>query len=367
MGKIDNKIYYTYNDLTIKPGIISNIEHRSECIPFDSDGKLPLFTAPMNTVVSEYNFNLFEGNGIYAILPRTEPLETRKFYSQTDRWAAYSLKEFSDIFCNKKEKLSFTNKLKVLIDVANGHMSIIFDLARKAREIYGDDLLLMGGNIANPLTYKLYAEAGFDYVRVSIGTGSGCLSSSNTSIHVPIATLINDMYNLKNALRGENFEKMPYIIADGGIRNYRDIIKALALGADYVMVGSVFAKMLESAAPKISDAIGTVTNEMINSDDIRFENNQWMLGEDELGEIKATFYGMASREGQIALNGVKTKTSEGLKKMLKVEYTMDGWVTNFTDYLRSAMSYVGVKTLNEFREQSVLIVNSENAINAVNK
>ena len=367
MGNIKNRVYYTYNDLTIEPGVVSHIQHRSECIPWDDEGKLPLFTAPMNTVINKGNFDLFETNKIHAILPRTESLEDRIKYSTQGKWAAYSLNEFSDVFCNEDDKLPTEHKIKALIDVANGHMSIIFDLAKKAKKIYGDDLILMGGNIANPLTYELYAEAGFSYIRVSIGTGSGCLSSSNTSIHVPIATLINDMAAFKKELEGK-YDKLPCIIADGGIRNYRDIIKALALGADYVMCGSIFAKMLESAADKIPEfGVPRLTNEMINSDDLKYGNGRWMLGDEELGEIYATFYGMASREGQIALNGAKTKTSEGLKKSLRVEYTMSGWVRNMTDYLRSAMSYDGTKTLDEFREKAVLIVNSENAINAVNK
>ena len=86
-----------------------------------------------------------------------------------------------------------------------------------------------------------------------------------------------------------------------------------------------------------------------------------------LGAIYATFYGMASKDGQIALNGAKTKTSEGLMKQLLVSYTMDGWVSNFTDYLRSAMSYTGAKTLEGLKNGTTLIVNSENAINVVNK
>ena len=392
MGRIEQKIYYTYNDLTIQPGVISHIQHRSECIPWDDEGKLPLFTAPMNTVINKDNFDLFEANNIHAILPRTESLEDRIRYSTNGKWAAYSLNEFSDVFCNEDNKLPTDNKLKALIDVANGHMSIIFDLAKKAKSIYGDDLMLMGGNIANPMTYELYAEAGFWGVRVSIGTGSGCLSSSNTSIHVPIATLINDMSNVRNNIHGK-YDKIPHIIADGGIRNYRDVIKALALGADYVMVGSVFAKMLESAASKgmirgVSDRGKKIQLRfpIERYRDFSFRNDCWYAKytnefieelktkgrdaekdeEKAIGEINATFYGMASREGQIALNGAKTKTSEGLKKTLKVEYTMSGWVNNFTDYLRSAMSYVGVNTLDDFRKQAVLVVNSENAINAVN-
>ena len=338
MGLIENRMYYTYNDVTIVPSIVSNIEHRSECEPWDEHGMLPLFTAPMDTVISEDNFNLFEENHINAILPRTAPLDTRKFYSTKGRWAAYSLKEFSDVFCNEDDKLPTTHKLKALIDVANGHMQIMFDLAKKARYLYGDNLILMGGNIANPKAYEEYAKASFNFVRCGIGSGCGCLSTSNTGIHMPMASLINDIAKLKEEMV-DDYRNLPYIVADGGIRNYSDAIKALALGSDYVMVGSVFAKMLESAAPK---------------------------DKNENGELVATFYGMASRQGQIALNGAKTKTSEGLMKQLKVEYTMEGWTKNFIDYLRSAMSYVGAKTLDKFRD-SKLIINSENAIKAVNK
>ena len=53
MGLINEKVCYTYEDLTIKPCVVSNINHRIECVPFDKDGMLPLFAAPMDTVVNE--------------------------------------------------------------------------------------------------------------------------------------------------------------------------------------------------------------------------------------------------------------------------------------------------------------------------
>lgn len=340
MGLIENRIYYTYNDITIVPSVVSDIKHRSECEPWNEEGMLPLFTAPMDTVISEDNFNLFEENHINAILPRTAPLDTRKFYSTKGRWAAYSLKEFSDVFCNEDDKLPTTHKLKALIDVANGHMQIMFDLADKAKKIYGDDLLLMGGNIANPKAYEEYARHGFWGVRCGIGGGCGCITSSNLGIHYPIASLLTEIYRTKKEIV-DDYKNLPYIIADGGIRNYSDIIKAVGiLGADYVMIGSVFAKMAESAAPK----------------------------QEIDGETYATFYGMASREGQIAMNGQKTKTSEGVKKLLKVEYTMEGWTRNFIDYLRSAMSYTNCHNIKEFNPDNVDgIIISQNAVNAVNK
>lgn len=341
MTLIKDKIYYTYNDVTIVPTVVSDIKHRSECEPWNEDGMLPLFTAPMDTVVSESNFNLFEENHINAILPRTAPLDTRKFYSTNGKWAAYSLNEFSEVFCNEDNKLPTTHKLKALIDVANGHMSIIFELADKSKKIYGDDLLLMGGNIANPRTYEEYARHGFWGVRCGIGGGCGCITSSNLGIHYPIASLLTEIYRIKKEIV-DDYKNLPYIIADGGIRNYSDIIKAVGiLGADYVMVGSVFAKMLESAAPK--------------------DNN-------ENGELVATFYGMASKQGQIALNGAKTKTSEGIMKQLKVEYTMEGWIKNFIDYLRSAMSYTNCHNIKEFNPDNVDgIIISQEAQKSINK
>lgn len=207
----------------------------------------------------------------------------------------------------------------------------------------------------------------------------GCLSSSNTGIHMPMATLIDETVEVKKSLENKCFngeyKKLPKIIADGGIRNYRDIIKALALGADYVMIGSVFAKMLESAAPKTANSDEwsklPLNTELEELTDFRLENTGWRAKyngkEIYLGDIKATFYGMASKEGQIALSGAKTKTSEGIKKTLPVLYTMHGWTTNFMDYLRSAMSYLGVKNLNGFRDYANVIINSQNAVSAVNK
>ena len=59
MGKLtDNPLKYSYNDIMVKPAILSTIEHRAECNPFDENGMLPLFTAPMDSVVNKNNFEL---------------------------------------------------------------------------------------------------------------------------------------------------------------------------------------------------------------------------------------------------------------------------------------------------------------------
>jgi hypothetical protein len=85
-----------------------------------------------------------------------------------------------------------------------------------------------------------------------------------------------------------------------------------------------------------------------------------------LGDISATFYGMASRAGQIAMKGKKVHTSEGIERILPVTYTIGSWVENMVDYLRSAMSYTNSRTLDDFRNSDVVLV-SRNTRDSVNK
>ena len=142
------KTQYTYKDVTIVPSIVSHIEHREECNPYYEDGMLPLFTAPMDTVVNDKNFDLFEQNHINAILPRIEqyPIDVRVEYATKGKWAAFSLKEFEKIFCNEHKKLPTTHKIKALIDVANGHMDLIIELSKNAKAIYGKNIEIMAEN-----------------------------------------------------------------------------------------------------------------------------------------------------------------------------------------------------------------------------
>lgn len=171
------KIYYSYNDVMIKPAVISSISSRKECNPYkEIDGKkyLPIFTAPMSTVVNEKNYDLWEDNNIIPIMPRNINLVVRNNYAKSGRWAAFSLNEFYEMFCNPYGTNNSSVVWKPLIDIANGHMKIMYDYVKKAKEIHGDKIQIMVGNIANPETYKLCYEAGVDYVRVGIGGGSGC-------------------------------------------------------------------------------------------------------------------------------------------------------------------------------------------------
>ena len=372
-------IKYSYRDVTIVPAKVSEIEHRKDCNPFYPSGTLPLFTAPMDSVVGLENYELYEQHKIIPIIPRTVSLEQRLEVAKTGRWGAYSLDEFEKIFTVQNPGEGY----KALIDVANGHMKKLYTLVKKAKAL-NPNLTVMIGNIANPETYEECCKAGVDYVRCGIGSGECCITSSATKIHFPLASLISEIVEKKQSLQWSgSYKKFTKIIADGGVRGYSDAIVALALGADYVMIGSVFSKMLESSGQiffrykdyeKENDWYPLNWDIYFNryKSGKFYDFNEYWKGTSEIGdhwrpiELKKEIYGMASGKGQIAIGGKKTKTSEGIIKTIPIEYTMDSWTENFISYLRSAMSYTGAKDLNTFINKTTCIINSPLSVASVN-
>ena len=341
-----NNIKLDWNDISIVPQKISDISSRSEINEKHIGDMLPLFTAPMDTVIDESNVNIFREQRINICLPRNVKFKSgdseNYFYS-------YGLDEIIDKVNNDKSLPK-----KILIDIANGHMRKLLNISKRIKDKYGDSKVLMVGNIANPETYKEYCEIGVDFIRVGIGTGSSCTTSANVSINYPIASLIDECHKI--SLSYDNPTK---IIADGGFRNFSDIIKALAVGADYVMLGGVFNKCLESCSSsytKLEDDTfvekGYLTAKTI------FENGD---------NVYKYYRGMSTKEVQKSWNKKVLKTGEGITKYNLVEYTLEGWLENFSDYLKSAMSYTGCKTLEEFIGGPEVIQISQQAFNRFNK
>lgn len=362
-------IGYSYDDLSIIPDTISTIKSRSE-IKIDS---FNIFTAPMSTVVNENNLDLWIKNKIIPIIPRNISLEKRTEYIKKGYWVAIGLKEAEDLFIKEKIDISENIRYNICIDIANGHMEYLYDLCYNIKKNFFDlgyinNISIMTGNIANPDTYEYLCGINkchffelnkcniVDYIRVSIGSGSGCLTSSNLGIHYPIASLIDKCYQLKY---GFGDFCCPKIIADGGIKNYDNIIKAFALGADYVMIGGLFAGFFESAAEFVDE------NECYYAK----KDNASENAKRECIEYKQPykkFYGMSTKYAQ-KLIGKSNKTSEGKLKNIKVKYTIKQWSDNMDSYLRSALSYCGCHSLEEFIGNINLIVNSAAEQNAINK
>ena len=369
-----NSFKLSYDDISIVPEYITNINSRSECNIYDNNEMLPIFAAPMDTVICERNIIDFIKNKINVVIPRdiknlnniiTNDLIYRiKLGLQYNCFIAISMTEAMEIFVSNKDflhKNGFSDRdLKICIDLANGHMKSLLDLIKKIKNEF-NNVIIMSGNIANPATYKEFDKCGCDYVRVGIGGGSACLTSSNTGVYYPYFSLIDECQKIKKEIDGKC-----KIIADGNIRGYRDIQKAL-IRADYVMIGSLFNKAIESAGKttygnfywsinnhKILNPIKTLLyyGKEVNQFSAKLIN-EWKLGKFDLYK---QFYGMSTKIAQKAMNPKKLalKTSEGIVKTQKVEYSLDGWVKNECDYLRSAMSYTNSLTLNEYKESDYI-------------
>lgn len=321
---------FDFNDILIKPAPISTIDSRKEINPFHN-GFLPLITAPMDTVVDAKNRALYSTLNIMTCLPRGE--------KNLIGFESYSLDEIIKLY--KGESLRVDGMY--LIDIANGHMEKLLKYVFFIKTRF-PKITLMVGNVANPETYTKLSNAGADYVRIGIGNGGGCSTTVHTGIGFPMGSLIRETY-----LASMNLDKPAKIVADGGMQNYSDIIKALALGADYVMVGSIFNKSIESCGD----------NYLFKR--IKISQKCAELAYKYKIPVYKKFRGMSTKEVQKKWGKTTLTTSEGVVRMRKVEYTLEQWVNNFHDYLRSAMSYSNAIKLDEFIGVADIIKITDNA------
>jgi IMP dehydrogenase/GMP reductase len=342
---------FDFDDILTVPEIKTHVTSRYKDIELPD--KLPLFTAPMDTVVDLKNMNEFLKNGIHVTLPRTVKYEDIEDLP----YGVFVSMGFEDLdFYYRHNFEAFHESAHILIDVANGHMQKIIDYAREIKRLR-PDVVIMAGNIGNPLSYKHYAKYGcVDYIRIGIGNGNGCLTTKQSGIGYPMASLIKETALVKeDLLKNEKWHgNIPKIVADGGMKDYSDITKSLALGADYVMVGSIFNKAFESAAPNY--LYGVKLNKRIAK--YLFKKNF---------PIKKYFRGMSTKEAQKAMGKSTFKTSEGVTRFRKVEYYLKGWVENFEHYLRNAMSYVNAKSLDAYVGKPRICMISKNAYDRFNK
>ena len=377
---IQEKTFYSLQDISIMPACVTEINHRAECNPYNNDNKLPIFVAPMSSVIDLNNAKIFEFNKLNVVIPRTIDLEDRLNVCE-EYFIAVGLNEFENTILT----LNLENRkpIKICVDVANGHMKKLIDLCKYAKNRFRNKIIIMAGNVANPLVYYDYAYAGIDYIRLSIGSGSACTTAANAAIYTPMASLIDECVSIKKIVERDrnNYKSVPKIIADGGFNNYDDIIKALALGADYVMCGKIFAQCEEACGEKLQkflysdgtykylnhyDAIKAkeymnkanyFSNALSAKIDINKTSEPYPIT--AFNEIYRNYYGMSTKKAQKEMGKENLHTSEGIEKMVTVEYSLLGWIDNFIDYLRSAMSYCNATTLDAFKTAKIIkITNS---------
>ena len=181
----------------------------------------------------------------------------------------------------------------------------------------------MAGNIANPETYLEYCKAKIDFVRVGIGGGFGCTTSVKTGFHASLPYLLNRINILKERAKNEKGYDgfVTKVIADGGINDTSMINKALAMGADYVMIGSM-----------VANCYGV--------NPVDFPTN------DE--KTPNLYYGQSSESGQLDRFGYLKSAPEGIERYIYPSMVVEDLADNIETALRCGMSYANATTLDDF-------------------
>ena len=329
---------YSLDEVGLIPARISSVKHRGDVNPFTKKSSvLPVFVSPMTCIIDETNISKFLDNKFIPIVPvsaRWSFSERMGMAKRTSGWAAFTLEEFKNYYpvigglCKG-----------VLIDTANGQMAELFTLVKECKKVWGNSVKIMIGNIANPETYLDCCLAGVDYVRVGIGGGSGCTTSVQTGIHTSIPYILEGINKVKTYIRDyESSASLGFfnpkiaalkgfrtkVVADGGITSISRAIKALALGADYVMMGKLFAQC---------EDIATHLRYTYHFDGIKKE---------------ALYYGQSSEHGQLDRFGEVKSYPEGTELWIPVTTNLKDFSHAFESSLRSAMSYCNANTLEEF-------------------
>jgi len=206
----------------------------------------------------------------------------------------------------------------ILIDVAHGHhenVRLAIDNI-KAMSSYVD---VIAGNIATAEAAEDLCAWGADALRVGVGGGSLCTTRIKTGFGVPNVTCLQDIIAVS---------KVP-VIADGGIRTSGDISKALALGADTVMLGSLIAGTEEAPGSII----------------------------DKGGALYKRYRGAASLETKMA-HGQEARNVEGESTVIPYKGGVKYIVSDLLDGVRSALSYGGASDLQSFKPEIVQVTNS---------
>ncbi|MDD4020926.1 IMP dehydrogenase [Aminivibrio sp.] len=214
----------------------------------------------------------------------------------------------------------------IVVDTAHGHSKKVLDSVRMLRKEY-PEIVLVGGNIATADAANALIDAGADAVKVGVGPGSICTTRIIAGIGVPQLAAIYNVAQAAHA-RGKT------VIADGGIRYSGDIVKAIAAGADSVMIGSLFAGTEESPGELII---------------YRGRSYKSYRGMGSLGAMKDGC--SKDRYFQEGASGDKL-VPEGIEGLAAHKGALSGVVFQLAGGLRSGMGYVGAKDISDLQKKA---------------
>ena len=332
----------TFDDITLVPQL-NEVRSRSEVSLETVLGffrplrlKLPLISAPMDTVSSPELAALLSDRGGLCILHRYCSIEEQAAQVSRARELALDKRNFQVGFAvgatgdylERADAVLRAGANVICVDVAHGHSLAVKECIGALR-IAHPQVHIMAGNIATASAYDYLVAAGADSLRVSIGSGSCCETRVNTGHGLPALYSVMDV--VANAQeRAPNAQGAGYmsagIILDGGIRNAGDIVKSLAVGAHAVMMGSMFAGTDEAPGKRI----------LVN------------------GAEKVLFRGMASAESQLEWRGF-VGSEEGTSHYVDPKGPAGQVLDKIVNGIRSGFTYSGARTLSEFHSKAKFV------------
>ena len=300
----------SYNHYESRRLVDISMTDRSEKLRLE----LPIMTANMDTITGAKMANFIGSKGGIGFLHR--------FMSIDDNVAEFKRCEHPtavSVGCSQEElqraeALRDAGAAHFCVDVAHAHARYIGRTLKQLRAILPDQCLI-AGNVATYAGADYLASCGADIIKVGIGGGSVCSTRIKTGFGVPTLTSVQECARVDRS-----------IIADGGIRTPGDIVKALAFGADFVMLGGLFAGTGPTPGEVITKADGT--------------------------QVKM-YRGMASSEAQDDFMGnmPEWKTAEGVATEVPYRDNEDAIVADIIGGLRSGLTYGGAATIRELQRK----------------
>jgi IMP dehydrogenase len=223
----------------------------------------------------------------------------------------------------------------ISIDTAHGHSKGVMDAAKRVKKKY-PSLEMIVGNIATGEAAKALAKIGVDAVKVGVGPGSICTTRIVAGIGLP---QLSAVYESAKALKGSGVK----VIADGGIRFSGDIVKALAAGADSVMIGSLLAGTEEAPG------------ELIIYEGRRFKSYRGM------GSIEAMEDGSKDRYFQDVEDDIKKLVPEGISGRVPFKGSVAEVLYQLVGGLKAGMGYCGAKNLEKLKNAKFVKITAAGA------
>ena len=314
----------TYDDILLIPAY-NHYESRKvvDISVADRSGKLslslPLMSANMDTITGDEMANFMGEKGGIGVLHRFLSVEENVRMFRRCKYPVFVSVGCAPAEAERAANLRDAGAELFCVDVAHAHARYVGRMLKRLRGLLGKQTCIMAGNVATYAGADYLAASGADVIKVGIGGGSVCLTRVKTGFGVPNLTAIRECARVDRS-----------IVADGGIRTPGDIVKALAFGADFVMLGG----MLAGTSPTPGKVV------------TRTDKN----GE----KLKVKLYrGMASSEAQAEHYGgtVEWKTAEGISIETPYRDNPDAIIADIIGGLRSGLTYGGAANIRELQRK----------------